>query len=225
MKNIMIIFMIVAFCLTVSPSVAAENPITDFTVVKDFQTSLVAGTEKDAIFTFSSSCDMNISIVCIIQNQYLIECDEWIITFVLDETIIQPFETLPGVFVADEAIETGEHTLQIEYYALPAVKPDNYEFTISLSTLIESVSKEVVYRSGSNNGWRFFVNKTLNETTEIIIDEEEIPLKEIPEEIKKILEEIPDKFEDESEPKGINALSMIFVIASIVMAAFLTKRE
>lgn len=143
----------VILLLLLIPVSSADNSITNFVNVEDFQGYSPAQEDYiEALYSFDAKYSTTVYIDFKLQQDEILE-DEWFITFILDGDERNDEEMSPGVFISDEiAITSGTHTLKVIAEARPNVIPSTYEYTITLfSEDVEIKSKKSTSSGGSGN--------------------------------------------------------------------------
>ena len=153
-KSLMIIA-IIAIVLSSSPSSAG------ITIDKevDMPDSIVAGSTYQVEYTFTTSHAMNVSInfsAIHIEPNF----DDWDVCYVLNNSVIVPYEPSPGQFTSGEiSVNASEHDLIITFSSVPNLTPGEYMFKIDIVS-DEDVPEQATPKKSSGGGRRYYPTPT-----------------------------------------------------------------
>ena len=157
-KSLMLITMI-TIVLSASPSSAG---ITGNTVI-GMPDNIVAGStyQVEYMFTTSDAMDVSIDFSATHTESNL---GDWNVCYVLNNSVIVPYEPLPGQFTSgDISVNASDHNLIITFSSVPNLTPGKYAFKIDVIQVEDAPVEQASGRSSSRSSG-FYITPAPTET-------------------------------------------------------------
>ena len=143
----MILSMLLVLSLSVSLGYAADPGPVKFTVVKDFPDVMYAGRDYEAEYLLENVANRRVPVafnVTIENPAHDLSRGEFTVSMTLDNKSLDVYEALPGVFRVkhDEELwldPKSRSSLLVGVSSVPNLKPDKYEITVELCTLVGKI--------------------------------------------------------------------------------------
>jgi len=132
----------------------------EINTITDMPNDIVAGSTYQVEYAFTTSQAMNVSInfsVIHIESDF----DNWDICYVLNNTIIVPYESAPGQFTSgDISVNASEHNLIITFSSIPNLTPGDYTFEIEIISDEVTPTPTPTEKRSSRGGGSYTVTPT-----------------------------------------------------------------